>query len=171
MKTNWKVYGAALATLLVSGTVLAQRELSMMARTLLGQQEVMITGQTSDSPKETRTVHVDDDGNLIVSTSASTPAGAAAGTHGACTNTTMNVGTTGTACPPTPRADRASILIALSQSGETLTVTSDGTTTATATDGIPVASGGGYTDNLAGTVSTSCRCTAATCSVRIAECP
>lgn len=93
------------------------------------------------------------------------------GTHGACTPTTMNVGTTGTACPATARGDRGSIMIQLVQSGETLTITSDGTTTATATDGIAISSGGTYTDNLRGTVAANCRCTAATCSVRIVECP
>ena len=99
MKRNWKVVGAALATLLVSGSVLAQRELQMLAKTLLAQQEVLMTGQTQDSVPETRTVKVDSNGILLTSTSSSTPSGAASGTHGACTNTTMNVGTTGTACP------------------------------------------------------------------------
>lgn len=95
------------------------------------------------------------------------------GAHGACTNTTMNVGTTGTACPPTPRASRSSILIQLVQAGETLTVMSNGDpgNLATATNGVQVSSGGSYDDDLAGTVSTNCRCSAATCSVRIVECP
>lgn len=163
MKTNWKIFGAAAATVLVSGSVLAQRELSMVTKLALGQQEVLMTGQ--DSSGNTRVVRTDVNGNIIANGSAGSTS-----THGACTNTTMNVGTTGTACPATPRADRASLLIVLTQSGETLTVTSDGTA-ASATSGIPVADGSGYTDNLAGTVSTNCRCTAATCSVRIVECP
>ncbi len=91
--------------------------------------------------------------------------------HRACTNTTMNVGTTGTACPASARSDRATLMIELVQTGETLTITTDGATTASATDGIAISSGGTYTDNLAGTVAASCRCTAATCSVRIVECP
>lgn len=91
--------------------------------------------------------------------------------HGACTNTTLNVGTTGTACPASARSDRSTIMIELVQTGETLTVTTDGTTTATATAGVAVADGSAYTDNLAGTVAASCRCTAATCSVRVVECP
>ena len=55
--------------------------------------------------------------------------------------------------------------------GFALRVTSDGSTTATATLGAAVASGATYEDNLAGTVSTNCRCTAATCEVVIVECP
>ncbi len=91
--------------------------------------------------------------------------------HVACTNTTMNVGTTGTACPASARADRSSIFIQLIQSGETLRITTDGTTTATSTAGAQISSGEAYTDNLAGTVAASCRCTAATCAVMIVECP
>ena len=94
-----------------------------------------------------------------------------ASAHGACVNTTMNVGTTGTACPATASTTRGSILIELVQTGETLTVTSDGATAATATVGIQVSDTGTYRDNLVGTVSTNCRCSAATCSVRIVECP
>lgn len=92
-------------------------------------------------------------------------------THGACINTTMNVGTTGTACPATASSGRSSLLIQLVQSGETLTITTDGATVATATAGVEIESGGIYTDNLSGTVAASCRCSAATCSVRIVECP
>lgn len=132
------------------------------------QQEVMMTGK--DSSGNTRAVRTDANGNIITSSASSTPSGAASGTHGACTHTTMNVGTTGTACPPTPRTDRASILIQLVQAGETLTVTADGSTAATSTVGVAVADGSAYTDNLAGTVSANCRCTAATCSVRVQEC-
>ena len=91
--------------------------------------------------------------------------------HAACINTTMNVGTTGTACPATPSSTRSSILIQLVQVGQNLTVTSDGATIADSTNGVQIASGSIYTDNLAGTVSTNCRCDAATCSVRIVECP
>ena len=168
--TNWKVLGAALATLLVSGGVFAQRELSLVAKTLLSQQEVLLVGSTTDATPQSVTVKVDSAGRLLT-TSTSSPSGAAAGTHGACTNTTMNVGTTGTACPAVARTNRASIMIQLNQAGETLRVTSDGSTVATATVGVAVASGATYTDNLAGTVSTNCRCTAATCEVVLTECP
>ena len=116
-------------------------------------------------------IRVDESGNLITSTSSTTPSGAASGTHGACTNTTMNVGTTGTACPPAQRADRVTIMIQLVQAGESINITTDGTTTATATDGMNVTSSGTYNDTLAGTIAPSCRCTVATCSVRITECP
>lgn len=133
------------------------------------QQEVMMTGQ--DSAGTTRVVRTDTSGNIITSGSSSTPSGAAAGTHGACKNTTMNVGTTGTACPATPRTDRASVMIQLNQSGETLRVTTDGTTTATAALGAKVTDGSTYSDSLAGTVSANCRCSAATCEVVIVECP
>ncbi len=91
--------------------------------------------------------------------------------HGACVNTTMNVGSTGTACPATASASRNSIYIELVQAGETLTITSDGVTAATATVGASITSGQAYTDNLGGTVAANCRCTTATCSVRIVECP
>ena len=133
------------------------------------QQEVQMYGV--DPSSNVIRVRTDTNGYLITSTSASTPSGAASGSHGACTNTTMNVGTTGTACPASPRADRVSVLIQLVQTGETLTVTSDGSTTATATVGVQVSHDSVYTDTLAGTVSANCRCSAATCSVRIAECP
>ena len=123
------------------------------------QQEVLMTGQ--DSAGTTRTVSLDTSGQVHTKSVG----------HLGCTNTTMNVGTTGTACPASPRTDRTSLLIQLIQTGETLTVTSDGTTTASATEGAQLASGETYADNLLGSVSTSCRCTAATCSVRIVECP
>jgi hypothetical protein len=93
------------------------------------------------------------------------------GAHGACTETTMNVGTTGTACPAAARGDRTSVIVQLVQTGETLTVTEDGVTAATATAGTAISSGGTLTDNLSGLVNMSCRCTAATCSVRVRECP
>lgn len=121
------------------------------------QQEFLMTGQ--DSSGNTRIVRVDSNGNL--STGAS---------HTACVNTTMNVGTTGTACPASPLSSRSSVLIQLVQTGETLTVTSDGTA-ASATAGVQISSGATYSDDLLGTVSTNCRCSAATCSVRIVECP
>ena len=123
------------------------------------QQEVLMVGQ--DSSGNSRIVRTDTSGNLLSNES---------GSHAACTNTTLNVGTSGTACPPTQRSDRSSILIQLVQSGETLRVTTDGTTAAAAT-GISVASGLAYTDPLVGTVSPSCRCSAATCQVNIVECP
>jgi len=135
------------------------------------QQEVLIVGSTTDSPPNSVTVKVDSNGYLLTTASGSTPSGAASGTHGACTNTTMNVGTTGTACPAAPRADRVSILIQLNQSGETLRITSDGATAATSTIGAALANGSSYSDNLAGTVSANCRCTSATCEVVIVECP
>lgn len=135
------------------------------------QQEVMMTGQTSDNPPQTRTIHVDTNGNLITSSSNSTPAGAAAGTHGACTHTTMTIGLAGTTCPPATRADRSSILIQLVQAGQNLRVTEDGVTVAAAAVGINVPDGSSFNDNLAGTVSTSCRCDAAACQVNIDECP
>ena len=132
------------------------------------QQEVLLTGQ--DSSGNTRIVLVDSNGRILTNTSTSSTA-TVSGTHVGCTNTTMNVGTTGTACPASQRSDRASILIQLVQSGETLTVTTDGVTAATATVGSQLVSGDSYADTLAGTVVPSCRCTAATCSVRITECP
>ena len=125
---------------------------------VLAQGEVLMTGL--DSSGNVRTVLLDSAGRLVTE-----------GAHGACVNTTMNVGTTGTACPASPSTSRGSILIQLVQSGETLTVTADGTSAATATVGAQIASGSTYSDDLVGTVSTSCRCSAATCSVRIVECP
>lgn len=122
------------------------------------QQEVLMTGQ--DSSGNTRVARVDSSGNLGTNV-----------THGACRNTTMNVGTTGTPCPATQLSGRTSIVIQLVQSGETMNVTTDGVSTATATVGINVVSGGSYSDNLVSTVAPSCRCTASTCSVRIVECP
>lgn len=131
------------------------------------QQEFLMTGQ--DSSGNTRTVLVDSSGRVLTNSGSSSTS--VSGTHGACTNTTMNVGTTGTACPASQRSDRSSITIQLVQSGETLTITTDGATTATATDGIQISSGGQYGDTLAGSVAPSCRCSAATCSVRVVECP
>jgi hypothetical protein len=93
------------------------------------------------------------------------------GSHGACTNTTLVIGTSGVACPTTARADRKTLMIQLTQTGETVNITTDGTTTATASAGISVADGSAYTDNLAGTVAANCRCTAASCQLRIVECP
>lgn len=154
-KTNWKVIGAAVAAVLVGGIALAQ-------------QEVLMTGQ--DSTGTTRAVRTDSNGNIITSGSSSTPTGAASGTHGACTNTTMNVGTTGTACPAVPMVNRTSLMIQLNQTGQNLRVTANGQA-ATATLGINVPSGNSYNDNLAGTVNASCRCDAATCEVSIVECP
>ena len=98
------------------------------------QQEILMTGQ--DSSGNTRIVRVDASGNLSTE-----------GALGACSNTTMNVGTTGTACPPTQNSARASVLIQLVQSGETLTITTDGST-ATATAGAQITSGATYTDSL-----------------------
>lgn len=114
---------------------------------------------------------IDSSGNVVRILVDSTGRLVTEGAHAACTNTTMNVGTTGTACPPTAQTGRGSILIQLVQAGETLTVTADGASVATATVGVQISSGGSYADTLAGTVSTSCRCSAATCSVRILECP
>lgn len=131
------------------------------------QQQVQMTAL--DSNGNLTIIRTDANGNLVTSTS-STPSGAAAGTHGACTNTKMTIGTTGTACPPAPRADRASILIQLVQSGQNLRVTSDGTV-ASSTNGINVSDGNTYTDNMAGTVNFSCRCDAASCETDIVECP
>lgn len=145
--------------------VIRRRWLFLLVATLVvvplaawAQQEVLMTGQ--DSSGNTRVARVDSNGNLGTNV-----------VHGACTNTTMNVGTTGTPCPATQLSNRSSIVIQLVQSGETMNVTTDGMTTATATAGINVVSGGTYSDNLAGSVAPSCRCSAATCSVRIVECP
>lgn len=124
------------------------------------QQEVLLTGQ--DSSGNTRIVAVDSAGRVSTNNSAS---------HGACVNTTMNVGTTGTACPVTALSARSTVLVQLVQAGETLTVTSDGATAADSAVGMAITSGNTYSDNLVGTVGLSCRCTAATCSVRIVECP
>lgn len=134
------------------------------------QQEAMITGQ--DPNGVTRMVLVDTSGRIYTNSNTSTSSSlTVVGTHGACTNTTLNIGTTGADCPTTQRTSRSNILIQLVQSGETLTITTDGSTTATATAGIQITSGASYSDNLAGSVAPSCRCTAATCSVRIVECP
>lgn len=121
------------------------------------QQEFLMTGQ--DSSGNTRVVRVDSNGNLATGAS-----------HSQCTNTTMNVGTTGTACPATQLSTRSNILIQLIQSGETLTITTDGTA-ASSTAGIQITSGATYSDDLLGTVTPNCRCSAATCSVRIVQCP
>ena len=138
--------------------------LALIAIILLSAQtEVQMNG--ADSSENVRRVLVDSSGRLVTSATGGL------GAHGACTNTTMNVGTTGTACPASPRSDRNSILIQLIQSGETLRITSDGATTASATQGVEVSSGGSYTDDLLGSVSANCRCSAATCSVMIVECP
>ena len=120
------------------------------------QQEFLMTGQ--DSSGTTRIVRVDSNGNLATGAS-----------HPQCTNTTMNVGTTGTSCPASQLSTRSSILIQLVQTGETLTVTTDGPA-ASATAGIQISSGSTYSDDLLGTVAPNCRCTAATCSVRVVEC-
>ena len=90
--------------------------------------------------------------------------------HGSCTNTTTTISTTAAACPATPRSDRSSILIQLIQAGETLRITADGTD-ASATNGIQLSSGGSYDDDLLGTVSTNCRCSASSCQVLTVECP
>lgn len=118
-----------------------------------------------DSSDNVRRVLVDSSGRIVTSATSG-----GSGSHGACVNTTLNVGTTGTACPGTPRADRSSILIQLVQAGESLTIETGGGT-ATATVGAQISNGGSYEDDLLGTVSVSCRCTAATCSVRVVECP
>lgn len=156
--------------LIITGLALA---LALFAYPLIAwaQQEVMMVGQ--DSSGNSRMVLVDSSGRILTNagSSSSGSSGSAVGTHGACTNTTMNVGTTGTACPPTQRLDRSSILIQLVQSGETLTVTTDNATLATATIGAQVSSGSSYSDQLGGAVTPHCRCTAATCSVRIVQCP
>lgn len=108
-----------------------------------------------------------DAGSTLVATAA----------HGACTNRTQNVGTSSIPCPGDGgsatgqgRSDRATVLIQLVQSGETLTITED-TTAASATSGIAIGSGGTFSDNLKGSIDAQCRCTAATCSVRTVECP
>lgn len=134
------------------------------------QQEVLFTGQ--DSSGNTRIVKVDSSGNLLTSAAAASSSSAASPTaHAACTNTTMNVGTTGTNCPSSARTDRSTISIQLIQSGETLTITSDGATVATATIGMQIGNTDVFNDTLVGTVNTNCRCTAATCSIRVVECP
>lgn len=134
------------------------------------QAEVLLTGQ--DSSGNTRIVKVDSSGNLLTATSAASSSSSTSPTaHAACTNTTMNVGTTGTNCPSSARTDRSTISIQLIQSGETLRITSDGATVATATLGVQIGNTDVYNDNLVGTVNTSCRCTAGTCAVIVTECP
>ena len=131
---------------------------------LSGQADQLINGM--DSSDNVRRILVDSSGRLVTSTTSG-----GSGSHGACTVSTFNIGTTGAACPTTARSDRASILIQLIQSGESMTITNDGLTVATATAGVQIQSGGTFDDDLLGTVATNCRCTAATCSVRTLECP
>lgn len=129
---------------------------------VLAQTDTLINGMEGDN---VRRILVDSSGRIITSTTSG-----GSGGHAACTQTVMNVGTTGTACPPTARSDRSSILVQLIQTGETMVISVDGSV-ATATNGVQISSGGTYEDSLLGTATTSCRCTAATCSARILECP
>lgn len=153
------VYGVSLLSALLLGPIIAW-----------AQQEVIVTGQDSDA--NTRILRTDSSGRVITTgDTGSSSTGDVEATHGACTDTTMNVGTTGTACPATARASRRTIAIQLVQAGETLTITTDGATTATATAGFQIGNTDVFADNLAGSVAASCRCTAATCGVRIKECP
>ncbi|TAL42478.1 MAG: hypothetical protein EPN91_08845 [Salinibacterium sp.] len=170
MKTNWKVFGVACATLLVSGSVLAQRELSLVTKTLLGQQEVMITGQTEDAVPETRTIKTDANGHLITTSSASTPSGAASGTHGACTHTQQSITGTAANVPSTARADRVSITICASTASETISCEFDGAAAVLAT-GMELEELDCIKVNLAGTVNASCISDGTTVDLRIMECP
>lgn len=135
-------------------------------------QEVILTAK--DPTGKIIQVRTDSNGYLFANTNAGSGTSSSTvspASHDACTNTTMNVGTTGTACPPTPRTNRSTLTIQLIQAGQLLTVTSDGTTVATATAGLQLSSSDVFNDSLAGNVNASCRCDAATCSVRITECP
>ena len=169
-KRNWSIIGAALATLLVSGGVLAQRELSIVARTVLGQSEVLITGQTQDTVPETRTIKVDTNGILLTSSSSSAPSGAASGTHGACTHSTVTVTGTATAVPNAPRTDRASLTICASTAGEVISCEFDGSAAVLAT-GMELGDLDCITFSLAGTVTSSCISDGTSVDTRVVECP
>ncbi len=152
-----KYLPALLAAIFVAGIVIAQDQIQI---------------QGVDSSSVVRLVLVDSAGRVVTTTdSTSASSGTAAAAHAACTNTTMNVGTTGTACPAVARTDRRTVSVQLVQAGQVLRITSDGSTVATATAGLQIGSSDVYSDNLLGSVPLSCRCDAATCAVMIAECP
>ena len=167
-KRNWTVIGAALATLLVSTGVLAQRELQMLTKMMLAQQEVLLTGQ--DSSGNTRIVRTDSSGNLIQNSSATTPSGAAAGTHGACTNQSQTVTGTAANVPTAARADRVSLTICGSTAGEVVSCEFDGSDAVLAT-GQEIGNLDCIVINLAGTVNASCISDGTSTDLRVQECP
>ena len=166
-RRNWTVIGAAVATLFISTGVLAQRELQMLVRTMLSQQEVLLVGQ--DSSSNSRVVRVDSSGNLITNGSTSTPSGAAAGTHGACTNTTQTVTGTAANVPTAARADRVTLTICASTAGEVISCEFDGADAVLAT-GMELGDLDCIVINLAGTVNASCISDSSSVDIRILEC-
>jgi len=132
---------------------------------VLSQPQSLMIG--TDTNNNTQPVAVDTNGRVRL-------AGSGQGdTHGACHHTEMTIGTSSTACPPTPLASRTSLFIQLVTSSQNLRVTEDGTTPASTSTpaGVNIPAPSSFTDNLAGTVQTYCACDAASCDVAIDECP
>lgn len=132
------------------------------------QQEILITGQ--DSSGNTRIVRVDESGNIITNGSASTPSGAAAGTHGACTHTVVSVTGTATDVPAVPRTDRSTLTVCASTASEVISCEFDGSAAVLAT-GIELGDLDCIQLGLAGTVTSSCISDGTTVDVRVMECP
>lgn len=131
-------------------------------------QEVIIQGV--DSSDVVRRAKVDANGNLITTTSTSTPSGAASGTHGACTNQAQTITGTAANVPTTPRADRVTLMICNSESGETISCEFDGSDAVLAT-GQELGNLDCVVVNLAGTVNASCISDGTSVDARIMECP
>ena len=131
-------------------------------------QEVIIQGV--DSSGNVRQVRVDSSGNIISNTSSSTPSGAASGTHGACTNTQLDITGTAANVPTTALAGRTSLTICASTSGEVVSCEFDGSAAVLAT-GIQLGNLDCIEIALAGTVNASCISDGTTVSLRLLECP
>lgn len=134
----------------------------------LAQQEVMITGSDGTN---TRPVLVDSAGRLITTgdtTSSST--GSTTATHGACTNTQIDITGTAANVPTSARSDRRTIMICASTSGEVISCEFDGSAAVLAT-GFELGNLDCHVENLAGTVNASCISDGTTVDVRVMECP
>lgn len=144
--------------------------LTVAGLAVYAQQTVFIAGRNPAG--NLQVANIDTNGNLISAANANTPSGAASGTHGACTETSMTIGGTAVPCPASPLAARSTISIQMRTSGQTLTVNPGGTaTTGTGGAGIDLQNFDVFKDYLAGTVNMSCICSSSGCDVRVLECP
>lgn len=136
--------------------------------TAWAQQETLITGQ--DSSGNTRAILTDTSGRIVTTANSAASSGTSSAAHGACTSQALTIGTTATNIPSTPVTARSFISIELSQAGETLDCEFDGSAVVSG-QGLILEHRTIYSLNLAGNVNVSCLCSAASCSVRVVECP
>ena len=168
---SFKWLGIVLSLLVVAGVAVAQSVVTLRDGNSTTVADVYTDGDARGTPRGL--LMLGDDGTNI-QTLGVTTGGAltqAPATHGACTNTVVDVGATAESVPATALSGRRSLTICLSETGTTtVTCEMDGAAAVAAT-GVELQGNDCVGLNLADSVAASCICSAASCDVRTVECP